>query len=231
MFIHAKNVLDAEISAELQRFFNELIKNHLHESEVHFSRAGRYCFENNENGDSYLKKILQDLISKVDIFAYYQEPVVHHSFLLAKMPKGVATRLHQDRPYWGGFEDSPVTMATAWFSLGNIDESNGCLLLNTRNETQDIHQFNTQTHIYEHSPDSYTAQQGALTIPEPEAATLYKTLSPVPVGVGDLLFFDAYEPHCSTQNASANPRLAFKVVFGEKDKLSRFYKPVRKLLA
>lgn len=231
MFLRANNVLDADLSAELQKFFNEVIKNHLHENEVHFSRAGRYCFENAEEGDSFFRKILQSLAKKVDLFSLYEEPVVHHSFLLAKMPGGVATRLHQDRPYWGSFEDAPASMATAWFSLGNIHEGNGCLLLNLDNETKDISQFNTQAHLYEHFDDSYTAQQGALTISEQQATELQKTLSTVPVGVGDLVFFDAYEPHCAAKNASSDPRLAFKIVFGEKAKLKQFYKPVKELLA
>lgn len=230
MFLRANNVLDADLSADLQCFFRELIKNHLHEKEVHFSRAGRYCFENTEGGDTYFQRILSCLVDKVDLFALYREPAVHHSFLLAKMPGGVATRLHQDRPYWGDFEDSPATMATAWFSLGDIHEGNGCLLLNADNQTSDIRQFNTKTHVHEHFSDAYTAQQGALTISEQEVAELAKSLTPVPVGVGDLVFFDAYEPHCAKHNASAHPRLAFKIVFGEKDKLSQFYKPVKELL-
>lgn len=231
MFLRANNVLDENLSAELQEFFKNVIKNHLHEKEVHFSRAGRYCFENAENGDVYLQKILKCLLSKVDLFAYYEDPVIHHSFLLAKMPGGVATRLHQDRPYWGEFEDSPASMATAWFSLGKMQEGNGCLLLNIANQTSDIRRFNAKPDLIEHFSDSYTAQQGALTIPDPQASELQKSLTPVPVDVGDLLFFDAYEPHCATENASANPRLAFKIVFGEKKKLRQFYKPVKELLA
>jgi ectoine hydroxylase-related dioxygenase (phytanoyl-CoA dioxygenase family) len=230
MFLRSQNVLDPQLSDDLQHFFKEVIKNSLHEKEVHFSRAGRYCFENSESGDSYLQRILQCLLSKVDLFALYKIPVVHHSFLLAKMPGGVATRLHQDRPYWGEFEDSPASMSTAWFSLGNINEGNGCLMLNGENETNDICQFNTKTHIFVHNEDRYTEQQGALTISDSQANVLLKSFTTVPAGVGDLVFFDAYEPHCATQNDSSDPRLAFKIVFGEKAKLREFYKPVKELL-
>jgi ectoine hydroxylase-related dioxygenase (phytanoyl-CoA dioxygenase family) len=227
MFLRSNNVLNAQLVSELQQIFDLIIKNHLHEKEVHFSRAGRYCFENMENGDTFLRQILLGLISKVDLFSLYEDPVVHHSFLLAKMPNGVATRLHQDRPYWGEIEDSPPSMATAWFSLGDINEGNGCLLLNMDNETSEIRHFNTRPLIIDHFDDSYTDQQGALTIPEPQASLLLKSFSPVKVGVGDLIFFDSYEPHCSTGNASETPRLAFKIVFGEKRKLRQFYKPVK----
>lgn len=230
MFLREKSVLDEALCTDLQIFFNNVIKNHLHEKEVHFSRAGRYCFENSDSGDLYLQKILRALTKKISLFSLYQEPVVHHTFLLAKMPGGVATRLHQDRPYWMEMEDAPVSMATAWFSLGKIHEGNGCLLLNLNNETKNILQFNTQAKIYEHFSDAYTAQQGALTIEEKDSATFSAFMSPVPTGVGDLVFFDAYEPHCATQNSSDKPRLAFKVVFGEKSKLKEFYKPVRDLL-
>lgn len=143
MFLLANNILDSDLSTELQNFFNDLIKNHLHEKELHFSRAGRYCFENALDGDIFLRKILQSLVAKIDLYSLYEDPVVHHSFLLAKMPGGVATRLHQDRPYWGCFEDAPASMSTAWFSLSNIHEGNGCLLLNLNNLTNDISQFNT----------------------------------------------------------------------------------------
>jgi len=232
MFIRSNSVLDMPLCLELMGFFREIIKNHLHEKEVHFSRAGRYCFENADGGDQYLKRILHCLLGNVDIFSLYEDPVVHHSFLLAKMPGGVATRLHQDRPYWREFEGGgSASMTTAWFSLGDIHEGNGCLLLNLANETQDIRRLNTNTEIFEHFSDAYSVKQGALTIQNDQAAQLRENLSPVMSGIGDLILFDAYEPHCSMPNGSEEPRLAFKVVLGEKGKLSGYYKPVRALLA
>ena len=84
--------------------------------------------------------------------------------------------------------------------------------------------------IFEHYQDSYTDQQGALTIPSSIAKNLIKSFIAIPVSIGDLVYFDAYEPHCATQNDSINPRLAFKIVFGEKTKLKEYYKTVEELL-
>lgn len=230
MFLTEKNVLSQNLCDSLKTKFLELLKNSQHEKEVHFARAGRYCFENMDEGVFLLSQILKSLDSKVHLSNLYKNPVVQHTFLLAKMPGGVPTKLHQDRPYWGDMEDEPASMVTAWFSLQKIDETNGCLLINKQNKTNNLKNLNSKKIHLPHFSDSYTKSQGALTINSDIEGKLKPDLSPVYVETGDVVIFDAYEPHCAAANNTDYPRLAFKVVLGEKSKLKSFFKPVDELI-
>lgn len=181
----------------------------------HFVREGKNFFDTRAK---LLKTIHKDVDTTLNLRKRMKDPAVNHSFLLFKSGPGPATKPHQDRPYWLKVEDK-CTMFTAWIALGPIDETQGALRLNLSNEVNLEEFFSgiaSEREILPHSKDQYAGGGFTTILEEQVAAKLEENMVPIKVDAGDVVLFDAFEPHSSTQNSSPSPRLAMKIVYGEK---------------
>ena len=230
MYINFKSAISMNLCEEIIELSKIKTFDDVKSKELHFSRKGRYAFENAENGRDLLKRILKSLKENTTLLDYYETPVVHHTFLLIKMPHGVPTRLHQDRPYWIEIKDEPASMLTAWFALEYIDSNNGCLRLNKTSMVDTVDLLNTNPIHFDHMDDEYTKEQAALTITPNLQQRILNQFDDINCAPGDLVVFDAFEPHCAAGNNTNSPRMAFKIVFGEKNKLGTYYDEVKSFI-
>lgn len=180
-----------------------------------------------------LKDAVRQIDEQTNFFDIYEHPVVQHAFMLVKSAGGPATPMHQDRPFWYHHEAiDPVSLVTIWFALEEIDESRGTLCLNKENLTSTYADFNSKTKIYEHEKLEIEGSGNfGQSIVADQACDLLETMQPISMSTGDMVIFDAYEPHSSTEHTGTDPRCAFKIVVGEKSSLNNFMISYKRLLA
>lgn len=180
--------------------------------------SGKQFFGKDTSGSANLD-LLHDLHRQiwpeVQESVGFRQPVIDHCYLLIKNPRGAATQLHQDRPYWIGKE--PVaTIISVWIALDAITETNGGLRLSRANEVDvfAMSSFNNGA-VYEHVQVAESDGSFPLLIAEPVASNLAHTMEPVEMVKGEAIAFDSFEPHMSSSNSSPAPRRAMKIAYGE----------------
>lgn len=186
----------------------------------HFVKAGKTFFNDNPR---LLLSIHEEVSKALGLADHAPALAINHGFLLYKSGPGPATRCHQDRPYWLDIEPS-CTMFTVWLALGDVSETMGSLTLNPDTEVHPTTFFAgyRRGELLEHVDDQYGGGGFTITLPEDVARTLEKGLRPQPMKRGDLVVFDAFEPHASTANDEATTRLAMKIVYGDPKSMSEF---------
>lgn len=186
----------------------------------HFVAEGKSFFRKNSE---LLNRVHREIDQAVRLRDRLRTPAVNHAFLLYKSGPGPATKAHQDRPYWLDIEDR-CTMFTVWIALDAIDENKGALRLNPKNET-DLDGFFANLGdkpLLSHVDDKYGGGGFATTIDDTIAREIEAEMTDQPVGSGDIVLFDAFEPHSSTKNGSTDTRLAMKIVYGEKESMKSY---------
>jgi hypothetical protein len=201
----------------------------------HFVAAGKKFFYSDAASPhrlALLKAIHLDLAREIPFDDLFAEPVVDHAYLLFKSGGAPATAIHQDRPYWVEKESLP-SMFTAWASLSEIDAENGALTFNVQNKVppEEIRRFNTGGTLYPHIDHNYSGEHSALSVAPDAARALGADMTVVPAKAGQVIVFDGFEPHGSTDNRTGSSRLALKVVYGEGQHLARYLLKVRDLVA
>lgn len=186
----------------------------------HFVKAGKTFFNDNPK---LLLSIHEEVAQAMNLAAHAPGLAINHSFLLYKSGPGPATRCHQDRPYWLDIEPS-CTMFTVWLALGDVTQTMGSLTLNPDTEVDAATFFAgyREGEMLEHVDDQYGGGGFTITLPDAVADTLAKDLRAQPMKRGDLVVFDAFEPHASTANDEATTRLAMKIVYGDPDSMAEY---------
>ncbi len=214
-----RRITSAAVGRGLVRFENR-----------HFVADGKRFFTNLQ-GLGFLRDIMAAVQRASTILDRFGDPVVEHAFMLIKSEKAPATPLHQDRAFWGKKENEPASMLTLWFALEDIDDRRGALCLTTGGETDRIDTFNSNRYVYDHVQKHFdnsgnfgrVIQDAAL----PEITASLRTVCP---HGGDMIIFDAYEPHASAPHDGDRARMAFKVVLGERHRLAAYLVGVDELL-
>lgn len=232
MWTTLRSPISADVVAEVVRDSADYVDM---KEQRHFVAAGKRFFfagSASPNRLPLLRRIHDDIARQVPFDELFEQPVIDHAYLLFKSAGAPATAIHQDRPYWLDKEPTP-TMFTAWASLTTIGPDKGALTLNAANwvAPEQIRAFNTAGALYEHTEHVYSAGNTALAVDSTADLSLRPTLSPVPAGAGEVIVFDGFEPHGSTDNASESSRLALKVVYGEGRQVARYLMTLRELAA
>ena len=185
-----------------------------------FVKAGKTFFRDNSK---LLMSVHDDVAKAMGLAELAPRQAINHAFLLYKSGPGPATRCHQDRPYWFDIEPE-CTMFTLWLALGDVTESMGSLTLSPDNEVHAPTFFSgyKSGHLLDHEDDQYGGGGFTITLPDDVAESLAKDLRPQPMKRGDLVVFDAFEPHASTANEEATTRLAMKIVYGDPNSMNEF---------
>lgn len=196
----------------------------------HFVAGGKGFFMTLQ-GLGFLKDIMTAVRRSSPILDRFADPAVEHAYMLIKSEKAPATPLHQDRAFWGRREAEPASMLTLWFALEDIDDRRGALRLTTGGETDRMDALNTDRRVYHHVQthfdDSGNFSRVIQDVALPEIEASLRTVCPCG---GDMIVFDAYEPHASVPHDGERARMAFKVVLGEGNRLKAFLIGVEELL-
>lgn len=208
MYSIYKNVLTNQLCDEI---VNSIGQKYLKGEKRHFESNGKNFF-NTATGFLLLKKILKELNFKTDIINFYNNPNIDHAYLLLKPPGGNKTPPHQDRPFWEKKEPKISSMITCWIALQDIDEKNGCLELGD-NLSSNLCDFNKNQKLYEHK--ILGSKSGNFNYILNDKKFDSKKLKPLSIRKGDLIAFDSFEVHSSTENLSSSHRLSLKIVFRE----------------
>lgn len=156
----------------------------------------------------------------------YAEPCIHHAFPLIKPPGGQQTKLHQDIAFWTQSIRERVTMLTYYFALGDMTSRNGGLYISAAGRTESLETLNTPQPTLPHIHGAYDpgdAGTESFFVADPDAiARAEGECRCVDLAAGDLIIFDAFEPHYTSVNATDGPRAAMKIVMGEKAQLNRY---------
>jgi ectoine hydroxylase-related dioxygenase (phytanoyl-CoA dioxygenase family) len=133
-----------------------------------------------------------------------RNPYIDHVDLLIKEAHGPITDWHQDGPYWGW--DRPASMFTLWVTLGDVDESNGCLRI--AGDVDDL---------LPHRKKVYDEANGfwQYVIDESQADVSRYPVQSIPLESGSAVLFDSFAIHSAFANPSDAPRFAFKIVLGD----------------
>ena len=215
MFIVRKKILNEKVINEIN---NKIVSLGIDSKEKrHFTTKGKVFFYS-LSGLKLLSDIIKCIEHNSNLLDSYNEAVVDHAFILLKSSNAPATPPHQDRPFWINKEDEPSSMTTCWFALENINEKNGALELDSSNLTNDYNKLNSNTKLFKHIDTGKVPGQFNYVLNNKDKKNFNKKVKIYSVNKGDMIIFDAYELHQSTSNLSNDPRLAFKVVFGEKNK-------------
>ena len=177
----------------------------------------------------FLKQIHLDVWPAISNQFDFKMPVIDHSLLLIKKSGGAGTKMHQDRAYWLRREAVP-SIFSVWIALDDIVEANGSLLLSRNNEVSpdDLSTFNTgQLLAHEEVPESDGIFP--LLIPKKIASGLAESMQPIEMAKGDAIAFDSIEPHMSSANTAATPRLAMKIAYAEGEGKTHFLTQVDEL--
>lgn len=217
MWSKQKNVVSSETIAAILAASRHIAEK---SEDRHFIAEGKSFFRDKAD---LLGRLHKDIDQTLSLRTRLKNPAVNHAFLLYKSGPGPATKAHQDRPYWLDIESS-CTMFTVWIALDRIDEQKGALRLNPKNEV-DLDVFFAglgDKPLLPHEKDQYGGGGFATTIPDDLAQDLERDMAGQPVDAGDLILFDAFEPHSSTENASSATRLAMKIVYGERTSMKSY---------
>lgn len=217
MWFRIENALSDQVIAAVLSKSGEIAQTH---EDRHFVKAGKTFFNDNPK---LLLSVHGEVAAAMDLATHAPALAINHSFLLYKSGPGPATRCHQDRPYWLDIEPS-CTMFTVWLALDDVTKTMGSLTLNPETEV-DANRFFAgykQGTMLDHVDDQYGGGGFTITLPEDVANTLAKDLTPQPMKRGDLVVFDAFEPHASTANDVATTRLAMKIVYGDPNSMNDF---------
>jgi len=172
----------------------------------HFNKSGKFFFYENLNRLRLLKNILVELLKKTNVTKKYNNIYLDHAMLLLKSKGGNPTKPHQDIAFWKKIEKNKVSMITFWIALEDIDRNKGCLLVSSKQE-ENLINFNEKKRYFKH-----TKIKNTLLIKQDLKKIIFK---PLEVLKGNIVAFDAFELHGSTNNMKTSPRLAFKIVFRE----------------
>lgn len=186
----------------------------------HFVAAGKTFFRDHQK---LLLGVHREVAQALDLSKFVPRHAINHSFLLYKSGPGPATRCHQDRPYWLDIEPD-CTMFTVWVALEDVTENMGALTLNPANEV-DLETFFSgykSGTLLDHRDDQYGGGGFSITLPDDVAAQFAADFVPQPMKRGDIVVFDAFEPHASTDNAADTTRLAMKLVYGDPDSMASY---------
>lgn len=199
--------------------------------ERHFVSGGKTFF-GSRGGLGRLKRVMQAVAARTSILDRFRVPVIEHAYLLIKSASGPATPVHQDRAFWTKKETTePASMLTLWFAMEPIPADRGALRLTRHGRTDDATRLNGEPRLYHHIQTEFSGSGNfGLVIDGPEAEIIETELETVCPEAGDLVVFDAYEPHGSMPHQGEGARMAFKVVLGERDRLSAWLVPVDDLL-
>ncbi len=217
MWFHVENAVDdATIDPILEA--SGVIANAVEDR--HFVKAGKTFFEDNPR---FLKSVHRAVSHAIGLPQYAAPLAINHAFLLYKSGPGPATRCHQDRPYWLDVEET-CSMFTVWIALGDVEEEMGALTLNpeTRVDPKTFFMGYRNGTMMEHQDDAYGGGGFTITLPEAAVADIEPLLKSVPMKRGDIVVFDAFEPHASTANTSEETRLSMKVVYGDPSNMTSF---------
>lgn len=159
-----------------------------------------------------------------------KSPALNHAFLLFKSGPGPATKAHQDRAYWLDIE-TDCSMFTVWIALERIDGGKGALMLNPSGQSglDDFFKGINRGELLAHHPDQYGGGGFTTVLDDGLAANLRANMTAQEADAGDVILFDAFEPHASTENTQSAPRLAMKLVYGSRLSMNSFMIDLDKL--
>jgi len=213
-------ILNSRINADtVDRIIQEAADHARLREDRHFVTAGKSFFGHRvlaPERAELLFAIHRDIAAQIPFRDLFEVPSIDHAYLLFKSPGAPATAVHQDRPFWVEKEPTP-TQFTCWISLTRIDAHNGALTLNPASKVDpaEIGRFNTGGTLYPHRDFVYGADHSALAMETEHAERLAVAMIPTVAEAGEVIIFDGFEPHGSTDNTSTESRLALKIVYAE----------------
>jgi ectoine hydroxylase-related dioxygenase (phytanoyl-CoA dioxygenase family) len=194
------------------KIINKITNEYFKKEKTHFVREGKEFFFKNISNLKLLKEVVQKICERINFEKFDNSLYIDHAFLLLKPGGGNATTCHQDRPFWIKKEinNNQVSMFTCWVALEQILENKGCLLVYSEKEV-DIKSFNTINLIFNHKDNRLKSGNFSWSIDDSRIDA--NKLRSVEVSKGDIVAFDAFEVHSSTNNITDKHRLSFKIVF------------------
>jgi hypothetical protein len=210
MYLISKKTINEDFCKNL---IDSLPNNFFLHEERHFSSSGKNFFYSYK-GLSYLKLFCSQIKKRTSFFNLYDKPFIDHSYLLFKSPNAPATPAHQDASFWKNKKNSTL-LRTAWISLENIDEHNGCLKIVDKNKINQMLEFNEiKPYVYKHNKSSKVQKGSFSWVLE---SSIIKSLNFIPLitETGDIIFFDSFAIHSSNINNTKHIRKSMKIVFNE----------------
>jgi len=209
MFCIYKNILSKNNLTSLKNLISSKTLNYSNNEK--FNQNIKHEFYSNK----YFKniKIILKEIEFNNILTHLKKPSIDHIQCLFKPIKSIKTPFHQDIFFWNYKEELfKSSMFTCWIPLEDINKNHGALTFNHKNIEYDLKNINHAQQVYKHSKKILNSKIDYVI---DDASFDGKDFKPFEVNIGDVVLFDSYEVHGSTENLLDKARLSFKIVFGE----------------
>ena len=144
-----------------------------------------------------LRQLLDHPDARALIGQRLEDPVVFHACPTIKPPGAPSTTYRSDQSEWAALDDPP-SLFTLWFAVTEAGAGNGCLRMGT-NAAGDERTMVSVSRLS-------SLELASTTAPSYDAA-----MKP-----GQVLFFDAAQLYGAYPNHSDRPRIAVRVVLGDR---------------